>query len=147
MEKIQNRYPFLEDKDPHTYLQPDETWVDCLPLGWRNRFMEYCKEVADLFLSKDIDLSDFTIVQAKEKFGAARVYFEGPSELYEQITELTDRFEEESKRICSCCGQPATHRSKGWVLPYCLSCAQTTNRLANERHKTNFPFEKGYSVF
>lgn len=147
MEKIQNRYPFLEDKDPHTYLQPDETWVDCLPLGWRNRFMQYCEEVADLFRRSNIEMSEFTIAQAKEKFGAARVYFEGPTTLYEQITEITDRFEEESGRICSCCGKPATHRSKGWILPYCLPCAQATNTTANERHRTKVSLNEAFTTF
>lgn len=147
MSKLTEQYPFLEDKDPNTYMMPDESWVDCLPLGWQDEFLNLCDKIETL-LNKHNALPGFSLVQVKEKFGSARVYWgiDTNQEIYDELTLLVDAFEHESGKICSVCGKPATHRSKGWVLPYCYHCAVQDNNNANARHKTVFDFDTGYSL-
>lgn len=112
---------------------------DCLPKGWHNTFLEYMTKVVELFEKHNTPLSELRLVQVKEKFGAARVYFEAPTDLYEMMTMLTDALETDTERQCCECGAPATHRPiGGWILPYCLKCAEERTRFDNERHKKNW---------
>ena len=36
--------------------------------------------------------------------------------------EILRKYEDQSARTCSCCGQPATRITKGWISPYCDDC-------------------------
>lgn len=149
MIELIKKYPFVEDKDPNSDIAAGETWVDCLPTGWRSAFLELCEKIKIILTTNLISLDALSFGQVKEKFGRARVYWDITEEdisesIYETINVLVDAFEHDSGCMCSVCGGIATHRSTGWVLPYCYSCATEQNAAANIRHKTNFDFNTSF---
>lgn len=113
-----SEFPFLKcifDEYDYEY-----TWLDNVSVGWRSMFLELCKGIKRE-IQKDL-LNDFCILDVKEKFGGLRVYVLGANE---EIERLLDEYEKKSRKICVGCGEPATHRTLGWVRFYCEKCLPT----------------------
>ena len=90
-----------------------------VPVGWLDLVDQMSAEIQE-----ELDKSgiiDYTVVQAKEKFGFLHWYdFNGNS----RINEIIGKYEELSKNTCCQCGKPATKISLGWICPWCDECAE-----------------------
>ena len=128
IEKIYNkalceRYPFLIVHNNWTRI-PEEDCnyiiLDLMPSGWRRAFgLQMCEEIRRILIEYDF-LYDYEIVDIKEKYGELRWYdFGAPDEVY----NIINKYRKLSKKICICCGQPATKISMGWISPWCDKCA------------------------
>ena len=117
-------YPWL---DGYYY----ETWLDCMPYGWKKKFGMCLIHDIDRFL-KEHDIKDYHIDQVKEKWGELCWYDNGPRELH----EIIERYEYISYYTCVNCGKDATHISQGWVCPYCYDCVKEITK-----HNPNIKFK------
>lgn len=120
--KLIERYPFLLLQHSLSETFYESTALDAMPVGWRTAFGDdICKEImAELIQNNCVD--SYQIVQIKEKFGELRWYAHGGTERIHR--EIVPKYEKMSRRICIQCGQPATLVSKGWVAPWCNTCAE-----------------------
>lgn len=137
--KLLSKYPWLWPYDlnlePVSLNDYDYSWtiLDELPYGWVESFgTQMCEEIQKI-LKKHHCTSKFRILQAKEKFGALRIYFNGvTAKCNNEIREILRKYEELSSKTCYICGKPAKWISRGWICPYCDDCAK---KNAAERHK------------
>ena len=115
-ERLISRYPFIADPD-----DPDYTWLDGMPDGWRKAFGEkMCEEIREALVSDGM-LERYQVFQVKEKFGGLRWYDNGNSE---KVAEIIIKYTHLSYRTCAVCGEPAACMSTGYILPYCDRCAR-----------------------
>lgn len=150
MEKL---YPFLYSKDLPVENSIACSWLDFVSPGWRSRFLEACKEINNILEANQFTPNDLEILQIKEKFGSLRVYCnfkedilpKVPQSVLIQIDGILNKLDRDTSRMCFICGAPATHLSKGYVLPYCRVCAVRENDAANLRHKTAFTMKDTYT--
>jgi hypothetical protein len=100
---------------------PTSTEWDAVEPGWNKAFgKQYLKDLKKQ-LKKDKCLYTWRITDIKEKWGRFQLYCNrGSEELY----DLIGKYEELSWNTCIKCGKPATHTSRGWILPYCEECAK-----------------------
>lgn len=99
-------------------------WRDEMPKGWVNLTMTLERTLEDI--KKENPEFEFDVGQLKEKFGSIRMYYTTSNLTEEQkdrVDEAVDQMERTSECICSKCGAIAVVRSKGWIMPYCRSCA------------------------
>lgn len=90
-------------------------WGKYLPLwGWDELLLELDAKLAALH-------PDYTIFQAKEKFGGLRFYAGVGVErdTHEDFNKLIHEAEEKSWHICEMCGQPGERREGGWIKVLC----------------------------
>lgn len=108
----------------------DETWLDCMPYGWKKRFGWDLVHDIHAYLKKH-NIKDYHIDQVKEKWGELRWYDNLGSDFYENVFK---KYEQLSRETCVECGAPATLRSMGWICPYCTSCAHEISSKNPNRH-------------
>ena len=140
------KYPWLRDSDD-PYVVPDDTWLDSVPEGWKAAFLETCETILQILTENKVAPEALKFIQVKEKFGALRIYSALEAEdqgVHGLIRNALYELEEKTAKMCINCGAPATYMSTGWILPNCWSCAVAANNAANERHKTNIPFDKAF---
>ena len=133
------KFPFLLPLDYQGKVPKDYdftfTEMDNLPSGWHGLMTDMSMEIIAYLHSKDLSPYMFHIDQLKEKFGSIRLYYSLHCEdKYddEGIDEIIRKYEDLSEHTCCVCGGEATLMSKGWICPYCQSCA---DRLKTEEGK------------
>lgn len=114
------KYPWLITKYDDEWIEDKEhVELECLPDGWLISFGELLCEDLDNVIKRD-NLMYFQIEQAKEKFGAARIYSSGGNDETERII---DDYSTLSENICMICGKPDVHMTgAGWYYPCCEEC-------------------------
>ena len=121
------KYPFLiprydwsgEIIEDYDYTS---TYLDDIPVGWKIAFGEMmCEEIKQELVRCNY-LDEFRIIQAKEKFGQARIYTNGePIDCI--VQEIIDKYSVLSENICIICGKPDVPiTNNGWISPYCKKC-------------------------
>ena len=121
------KYPFLiprydwsgEIIEDYDYTS---TYLDDIPVGWKIAFGEMmCEEIKQELVRCNY-LDEFRIIQAKEKFGQARIYTNGePVDC--KVQEIIDKYSVLSENICIICGKPDVPiTNNGWISPYCKKC-------------------------
>lgn len=143
--KLTKKFPFLIPKNRWTgNIDPEYdysyTELDAMPDGWRKAFgIQMCEDI-----QKELDTysekirNDYCITQIKEKYGTLRWYTNWTTEGLETIIR---KYEELSSKTCIDCGKPATKIGKGWISPYCDSCASKFEQLG----ESFMPIEEYYS--
>lgn len=137
--ELMERYPFLIPRNRWTdEIVPigeygEGTELEAMPDGWLKAFGEQmCEDIYQCLLKANY-VNDFRVLQIKEKFGELRFYHNGvPSEIYEELADIIDRYCVKSFQTCIICGVPADGYTMGWISPYC-------NEHANG--KKLYPFE------
>ena len=130
------RFPFLLPRSYRTDEVPENydysyTELDEMPEGWRIAFGEQmCQEIADC-LRKDGTMDEYRILQIKEKFGFLHWYC---SRTTREVHDIISKYGNMSKRICLCCGKPATRITTSWISPYCDDCVPTYGADNKKRH-------------
>lgn len=132
-ERIKNKelvkkYPFLAIKPwGEEEIEYDTTWYDSIPEGWWKAFGEQmCDELLEI-LKEGNCVGAYSIIEIKEKWGSLR-WFGGfgfnevSKSVWNKYDEWLDKYEELSEKTCIRCGKPATHFTRGWIVPVCSSC-------------------------
>lgn len=136
------KYPFLIPRydwsgkiiEDYDYTS---TYLDDIPVGWKIAFGEMmCEEIKQELIRCNY-LDEFRIIQAKEKFGQARIYTNGePIDC--KVQQIIDKYSTLSENICVICGKPDVPiTNNGWISPYCKKCFTTPN----DWYKKEFPNE------
>lgn len=114
----------VTDNSVEPWRDIGDDWREDMPSGWLpllDKFEEFLQN-----MKKENPKFIFEIGQLKEKFGAIRLYYSTSNltqSQAERLSNAVDQMEKESEFTCNVCGTKATHRSRGWVLPYCRQCA------------------------
>ncbi len=122
------RYPFLKPScgwdtnmiynSPSYKYRYQDTWIDCVPRGWRKIVFSMCKELKRAI--KELEHpEDYKIHQVKEKFGKLCWYTEGGNQ---NTRDIEQKYENLSTHICINCGKPATKTTAGWITYVCNDC-------------------------
>lgn len=88
------------------------SWLDLIPTGWielARKMIEECEAIDP----------NYEITDLKEKWGMLCTYSNSSNPA---TTEIEDKYEALSARICNICGKPATKVSTSWILPWCDEC-------------------------
>lgn len=126
------KYPFLWINGS------DDSHLDCLPKGWRLSFgSELCKEIKKALLESDC-LSNYTILQVKEKYGALRWYDAGSPV---EVSKIVEKYTRISEQTCIHCGKLATRITTGWISPFCDDCLPKGH---DGRPRPSIPIEAYY---
>lgn len=127
--KLIEQYPFLLPRSvwtDETIANFDYSWteLDALPAGWRIAFgEEMVKELRDILLKGDF-LTDYRIVQIKEKYGELCWYDQGcPQMIQGEYWAWQEKYAQKSRETCIRCGKAATHTTLDCVEPLCDDCA------------------------
>lgn len=99
------------------------TFADSYPDGWKHVARKYFARIGKV-LARYGETGSFTITDAKEKYGEARLYYYGCSEkCASEIDDIIRDFEDETGHTCCNCGRKADVVTYGYVLPFCNGCA------------------------
>ena len=131
--KLCKEYPWLYPRnvwtdEPIKDFDYSYTLLDDMPNGWRIAFgKQMCEEINNVLKKADW-VNKYRIVQIKEKFGSLR-WYDGavPVEIFDEIQDIIDKYEEISAKTCVVCGKPATKISTGWICPWCDDCSKSGN--------------------
>jgi len=125
-QKLIEKYPSLfRDKD-----KPPTESLMCFGCacgdGWYDLLDKTFSRIMAIDTKKEV-----VLVQVKEKWGALRIYFDHPSELYDKVIDILDLAELESIYICENCGSMENvQRNGSWIKYLCKDCAE--ERYTNE---------------
>ena len=129
--KLVEELPFLRplnyDGSVDTTYDYDWTQLDHFPNGWRKLIIKHLKAVKEV-LVKYGQMDKLIIVESKEKWGEARIYYSGldNADCYDEIDEIFNRMSAESGKTCCVCGKKAEYQTIGWILPFCGKCIKRT---------------------
>ena len=98
--------------------------------GWTNISHAMCAAVQKII--DDHPNSFVNILQFKEKFGDARLYYDASDDISEPIKEIVNAFELASTQTCIKCGAAGKIREKlSWIAPLCDTCYA---KIMDNRH-------------
>lgn len=102
--EIEMKFPFISrsNVEPNSRSQWD-LWGFQMNDGFSIIAEEYLSNVEKLFKNKNIPLSDFRILQCKQKWSEFRIYATYPAEVAKEMVELARLAREKSKRTCEVC--------------------------------------------
>lgn len=134
-EQLNERFPFMVSHnifDGHICKDDDGKVLNDFysSWGWRDIQLvlaEHIKPIYDKRLS-DKEKENFFLTEVKEKYGTLRYYWSASSEDIDNWTNLAEHI---SSYTCINCGETKKKgnkfvywESKGWISPYCKSCAK-----------------------
>ena len=142
--KLLERFPFLNPCPFYNYktfkinnrkydgdYDFSSTLKDSFPDGWWNAFGEQmCEEIKEELLKYNY-LTQYCVLQIKEKYGALRWYDRGQP-TGSKVQDIIMKYEALSMKTCIDCGAPATRITTGWISPYCDHCISEHNKYYNE---------------
>jgi len=87
--------------------------------AWRDIIVSYLPEIAKIV--KEDNLTDFRIIQVKEKFGMLSIYTRSSNE---KIEEILEKIALECSQTCDLCGtkENVSFRRNGWLRVRCDNC-------------------------
>ena len=114
-----------------------------MPKGWRRAFgEEMCEELNNEIITwPPTAQKNFRITQIKEKWGHLCFYTNGESA---QFREIIGKYTLRSKYTCINCGEPARWISRGWISPWCNTCAHEDFTHINSLYASETPWEEEY---
>jgi hypothetical protein len=107
-------YPYLfYDGEPYDFSGE-------IGRGWHDLCIMAFGEIVDAYIEYGVDLSEFCLLQIKEKFGGLRIYVGGmDAELHDAVAEIINEAESASFKICEVCGEPGYPRNGAWIKTLC----------------------------
>lgn len=92
--------------------------------GWYQLLYDMCKEIAIVLETAEKPVT-IEMVQIKEKYGTLRVYYdlEGENNVARKISDITQKYEDLSEKVCEECGCEGTLRTDlPWIQTLCDTC-------------------------
>lgn len=127
-------FRFHDSRNPHKTLMVFGFACDN---GWYDLIYNLCKDIKKI-TDKDPRLTDFIVLQVKEKFGGLRFYT-GPAT--DEIFKLIHEAEKKSYEICERCGKKGKlHQRLGWLKTLCPDCAKILEYTKIKYYKTQMRF-------
>ena len=117
MSEWRNRFPWTRVSDNSADSYFDDFLTD-FP-GWREVSEIMCREVQAILDEEDCDAR---IIQLKEKFGSARLYYVTGLTPKGEIRDLVREWESQTAHICRKCGRPDTLRGQWYIECLCDEC-------------------------
>ena len=147
--KLVSKYPFILPFNVWTGDLPvdynyENTWLDNMPDGWRNKLaIPLCKDI-DRIVRRDSHFKEgstlFHFEDVKEKWGMLTIYFSPSAEMddniYQDLNNLFDYYEELSSHVCIACGKEAKYITPGWITFYCERCARKWYKHSNKSSRS-----------
>lgn len=149
-----NTYRLLQVKEKYGSLRWYDTGIPIgklsdsyivLSLTQDERRSKYPQYANSQYIWKDFDVEHYILPFSEEakslsreelkEYNSEAVYHYRVYKILEKcrISYIIDKYESISARTCILCGKPATWESKGWISPYCDSCA--ANSATNSKRK------------
>lgn len=128
--ELVEKYPWLKLRNVWTDKEIDNdnefTWLDDLPIGWRQAFGVQMIEELDHILRKADYQDKYRITQIKEKYGFLRWYDNGvPEAIEDEYDEWLTKYEDLSKETCIMCGDKGKiDYEQYWLEPLCPECRE-----------------------
>ena len=116
------KFPYLKplkyDGTPIKHFNYAWIHLDSFPEGWNKMLLKKFKELNSI-LKKYGELKNFHIVDSKEKYGTARIYFSGikNKDCDKEVSEFLWKLETDSWNTCCICGRYADYISKEFAFP------------------------------
>ena len=110
IDKLTTKFPFLP-----AYLEIEDGWYDLIH--------ELCEEIEKRLYNKK---HDFNVEQVKQKYGSLSFYTNiyEDNNLYNNLIELIDCYEEKSKTVCEFCGkEDKIIWMNHWANAICEKCS------------------------
>lgn len=86
--------------------------------GWYPLIFEMLDEIQAVIDKEGI--SDFEVLEIKEKYGGLRVYV---THFIDEVADIIDAYEKKSLHVCELCGMKGRARwIKGWLTTVCDAC-------------------------
>lgn len=136
------KYPWtkVEDNSVEPWRLIGSSWFDELEEdmpGWVNITHAMCAAVQDVI---DKHPGSFvSIIQFKEKFGEARVYYTASEDISDKVEDIITAFSRASEETCIKCGAAGKIRGDlAWILPLCAAHYEETPKSKNRQLKFDF---------
>ena len=86
--------------------------------GWHPLIFEMLDKIQEVIDKEGV--SDFEVLEIKEKYGGLRVYV---THFIDEVADIIDTYEKKSFHVCELCGKKGRARwVKGWLTTVCDSC-------------------------
>lgn len=125
-----DRYPYLLPRNVFTgkvvsdYNYEYLIGLEEIEIGWGKLFLMMCEDIRQPLIDNN-HLEHFRFHQVKQKWGEMVIYVNSAPQL---VFDIIDSYTAVSKYICNACGEIATKRTTGYVLPYCDKCFEECQR-------------------
>lgn len=136
------KYPWtkIEDNSVEPWRLIGSSWFDELEEdmpGWVNITHAMCAAVQDII---DKHPGSFvSIIQFKEKFGEARVYYTASEDISDKVEDIITAFSRASEETCIKCGAAGKIRGDlAWILPLCDAHYEEILKSKNRQLKFDF---------
>lgn len=120
-QRLMDEFPFMEARnlwDGESLNYPIGCECDD---GWFDIIYNLCREIDNLYKSKNKDSGQLRVEQVKEKFGGLRFYV---GNYIDGVMEIIDRYETLSYKACEKCGEKGKLIQTGWWITLCGECVQ-----------------------
>jgi hypothetical protein len=131
MNEYLTKYPWLNGYDPYPEDNENPVCVlEWLPRGWVDAFGEFLCEDLDRAIKSSNVQDEFKIIDAKEKYGAVRIYCQPCTPAIKDVLRVYAAI---SETVCCNCGaiEGVKFVNFGWVSPYCKRCYGKIHRTTN----------------
>lgn len=116
-QKLMDEFPFMEAKNVWTDRKLGFPMGCECEDGWFDLIYNCCKEIDELYKQRNKDSSEIKIYQIKEKYGALCIYL---GNYIDGVSEIVNKYEDESVNICEICGQRGKVKINGsWLKTLC----------------------------
>ena len=125
----------LTEKYPNVFVtrrKGDHFYFECGD-GWYNIIDSLARVIqghTEHLKSTGHDISDWSAVQVKEKFGTLRFYVAGYDDYVQGAITMA---EAQSGYTCEYCGNVGTRISGGWVQTLCTVCHTSQEEIKKKR--------------
>lgn len=128
-QKLMDEFPFMEAQAIWSSKKLGIPFPCECSDGWYTIIYNICKELNELYISKNVNLDKIFIIQIKEKWGALNFYTNG---LIDGGYEIVEKYERQSSNICEICGEQGELKSKGsWYRTLCDKHAEELGYSVN----------------
>lgn len=101
--------------------------------GWYNLIYELFEKIEGLYKEHNKDISEFKVIQIKEKYAELRIYVR--TEIRE-VHDLIDEYEGLSRTVCEECGDKGSiHNKNGYILTLCKEHARVNGFVEYKRER------------
>lgn len=115
--KLMKKFPWFEAKNIWSGEKLNSPYYCECDDGWYNLIYNCCKDIEQLYKSKNADINTLRILQIKEKYGTLRIYLDN---YIDGTDDIVTKYENLSSEICEVCGDKGSLKLKNsWMKTLC----------------------------